>query len=122
MKTLRLINRFAQMGKHLVGDQLSPMSVSGAKRHWNFRQAHTTQDVMKTDQRSDVLYATAGFWPDPNYASIALAKPSWFSVKETVVPERKSFDGLCPLQRRTEARGIIWEHSSGIRTSDGGCH
>jgi hypothetical protein len=95
-----------QMGKHLVGDQLSPMSVSGAKRALDLSgKPHTTADVLKQLTDRDVYMPLLGFGPAPAYASkSALQNRIQFLFKEQVAPERKSFDVSAMSQKRSEAR------------------
>jgi len=95
-----------QSVKHLFSDTLNPMSVSGAKRALELSgKPHTTQDVMKQISDRDVYMPLLGFGPAPAYASKSpLQNRLGFLFKETVVPERKSFDVSARSKERTEAR------------------
>jgi len=95
-----------QMAKHVMGDQLNPMSVSGAKRALDLSgKPHTTADVLKQLTDRDVVMPFLGFGPAPAYASkSAFQNRLEFLFKYNVAPEKKSFEVSTRSQERSEAR------------------
>jgi hypothetical protein len=95
-----------QMGMHVMSDQMSPMSVSGAKRALDLSgKPHGTADVIKQIGDRDVYMPLLGFGPAPSYASkSAFSNRLQFLFKQSVAPERKSFDVSARSKDRSDAR------------------
>lgn len=95
-----------QFGKHLVTDQLSPMSISGAKRALQLSgKPHTTLDVLKQIGDRDVVLPFLGFGPAPAYASkSSLENRIMYLFKRYVAPEAKSFETGAKSVEKSEAR------------------
>lgn len=95
-----------QLGKHLVGDQLNPMSIAGAKRALELSgKPHDTASVLKQLGDRDVYMPLLGFGPAPSYASkSALDNRIQFLFRKYVAPEAKSFDVAARSKERSEAR------------------
>jgi len=98
-----------QMGQHLVGSQLEPMSIVGAKRALELSgKPHDTAGVLSQLGDRDVVMPLLGFGPAPAYAS----KDEWDNrieskFKQTVIPERKSFEVSANSKARSEARTAL---------------
>jgi len=111
-----------QMGTHVMSDQMSPMSVSGAKRALDLSgKPHTTADVVKQIGDRDVYMPLLGFGPAPSYASkSALDNRIQFLFKENVAPERKSFDVSAKSKERSDARkeymGAMQRHDTAAQS------
>jgi hypothetical protein len=95
-----------QMGKYLVGDQLNPISVSGAKRALQLSgKPFTTADVFKQITDRDVVMPFLGFGPAPGYASKSpMENRIMYLFKQYVAPEAKSFEVGAKSQEKSEAR------------------
>lgn len=95
-----------QMGKHLVGDQLNPMSVAGAKRALELSgKPSTTTDVLKQLGDRDVVMPLMGFGPAPSYASkSAMDNRIQYLFHHHVDPEYKEFNTAEIAKKRAEAR------------------
>lgn len=95
-----------QFGKHLIGDQLNPMSISGAKRALELSgKPHDTADVLRQLSDRDVYMPLLGFGPAPAYASkSAMDNRIQFLFRKYVAPESKSFDVSARSKDRSDAR------------------
>ena len=110
-----------QFGKHLVSDQLNPMSVAGAKRALELSgKPHDTLSVLKQISDRDVVLPFLGFGPAPGYASkSALENRIGFLFRKYVAPEAKSFETGSKSQEKSEARtaylGAIQRHDDAAK-------
>lgn len=97
-----------QSVKHLVGDQLAPMSVSGARRALELSgKPHTPTDIGRQLLAGDrdAVMPMLGFGPAPSYASKSpLQNRLDYVFKDTVAPERKSFEVAARSKERSDAR------------------
>lgn len=95
-----------QLGKYLVGDQLNPMSVAGAKRALELSgKPHDTVDVFKQIADKDVVLPFLGFGPAPGYASKSeMENRIMYLFKRYVAPEAKSFEVGAKSKEKSEAR------------------
>lgn len=95
-----------QFGSHLLGQQVSPMSISGAKRALELSgKPHDTTDILKQMTDRDVYMPLLGFGPAPSYASKSpLQNRLDYVFKDTVAPERKSFEVAARSKERSDAR------------------
>lgn len=101
-----MYQRIYQFTKHLIGDQLNPMSVAGAKRALELSgKPHDTKDVFQQLTDRDVYMPLLGFGPAPAYASkSAMDNRIQFLFRKYVAPEAKSFDVSAHSKERSEAR------------------
>jgi len=95
-----------QMGKYLVGDQLNPISVSGAKRALQLSgKPFTTADVFKQITDRDVVMPFLGFGPAPGYASKSpMENRIMYLFLHHAASEAKSFEVGAKSQEKSEAR------------------
>lgn len=95
-----------QFGKHLVSDQLNPMSVAGAKRALQLSgKPNTTLDVLRQIGDRDVVLPFLGFGPAPAYASKSpLENRIMYLFRRYVAPEAKSFETGAKSVEKSEAR------------------
>ena len=95
-----------QFGKHLVSDQLNPMSIAGAKRALQLSgKPASTLDVLKQITDRDVWMPFLGFGPAPAYASkSSMENRIMYLFKRHVAPEAKSFEVGANSQAKSEAR------------------
>lgn len=95
-----------QFGKHLVTDQLSPMSVSGAKRALQLSgKPYKGLEPFKQLTDRDVVLPFLGFGPAPAYASKSpLENRIMYLFKRYVAPEAKSFETGAKSVEKSEAR------------------
>lgn len=97
-----------QFTKHLLGDTMSPMSVSGAKRALQlsgkpFDTLSTFKQGAKGDR--DVVMPFLGFGPAPGYASKSpLENRIMHLFRKYVAPEAKSYEVAAHAKERSEAR------------------
>ncbi len=100
--------QMGQLGKYIVTDQASPMSISGAKRALQLSgKPFTTLDVFKQLAAGDrdVVLPLMGFGPAPGYASkSAMENRIMYLFKQYVVPESKSFDVGAKAKEKSDAR------------------
>ncbi len=98
--------RSVQLAQHLFGNELNPMSVSGAKRALQLSgKPHDTMDVLKQLTDRDVYMPLAGFGPAPTYASASpLQNRLGYLYKEHVNPQSNSFEVAEIMKKRAEAR------------------
>jgi hypothetical protein len=95
-----------QFTKHLFGEQLNPMSVTGAKRALELSgKPHTTMDVFKQLGDFDAYGSFLGFGPAPAYASkSALDNRIQFLFRKYVAPESRSHNVAEASKEKSDAR------------------
>lgn len=95
-----------QFSKHLFGEQLSPMSVTGAKRALELSgKPHTTLDVFKQLGDFDAYGSFLGFGPAPSYASkSALDNRIQYLFRKYVAPESRSYHVAEASLEKSKAR------------------
>jgi hypothetical protein len=95
-----------QFGKHLLGEQLNPMSISGAKKALELSgKPHTTLDVFKQITDPDVYAPIMGFGPAPAYASKSeIQNRISFLYNKYVAPSSKPYTESENAKERMEAR------------------
>jgi hypothetical protein len=95
-----------QFGKHLIGDQLNPMSISGARRALQLSgKPYQPMDILKQIGDRDVIMPVLGFGPAPAYASkSALENRIMYLFRRYVAPEAKSFETGAKSVEKSEAR------------------
>jgi hypothetical protein len=95
-----------QFGKHLFGEQLNPMSVTGAKRALELSgKPHTTMDVFKQLGDFDAYGSFLGFGPAPAYASkSALDNRIQYLFRKYVAPESRSYNVAENSLEKSKAR------------------
>jgi hypothetical protein len=102
-----------QFSKHLFGEQLSPMSITGAKRALELSgKPHTTLDVFKQLGDFDAYGSLLGFGPAPAYASKSpLDNRIQYLFRKYVAPESRSHNvaeaSLEKSKARTEYLGAM---------------
>jgi hypothetical protein len=95
-----------QFGKHLIGDQLNPMSISGARRALQLSgKPYGPMDILKQINDRDVMMPILGFGPAPAYASKSpLENRIMYLFRRYVAPEAKSFETGAKSVEKSEAR------------------
>ncbi len=97
-----------QFGKHLFTEQLSPMSITGAKRSLELSgKPHTAADILKgaLSGDSDVWGPVMGFGPAPAYASKdAIDNRISYLFNKFIAPKEKPFRESEVAKERAEAR------------------
>lgn len=95
-----------QFTKHLFGEQLNPMSVTGAKRALELSgKPHTTMDVFKQLGDFDAYGSFLGFGPAPSYASkSALDNRIQYLFRKYVAPESRSHNVAEASLEKSKAR------------------
>lgn len=97
-----------QFGKHILNEQLNPMSIAGAKRAMQLSgKPHTGMDVLKgiVSGDPDAVMPILGFGPAPAYASKdAIDNRISYLFNKFVAPQEKPFREAENAQERSEAR------------------
>jgi len=108
-----------QFGKHLLTEQLNPMSISGAKKALELSgKPHTTADVFKQITDSDVIMPIMGFGPAPAYASkSATQNRISYLYNKYVAPSSKPYTESENSKERADARNAyLMAQQKGDRT------
>lgn len=95
-----------QFSKHLFGEQLAPMSITGAKRALELSgKPHTTMDVFKQLNDFDAYGSLLGFGPAPAYASKSpLDNRIQYLFRKYVAPESRSYKTAEQSLEKSKAR------------------
>lgn len=95
-----------QFLKHVVTEQLNPMSIAGSKRALELSgKPHTTMDAFKNLGDRDVYMPLLGFGPAPAYASKSeMQNRIGYMYREMVAPVQRPFEQKEQMEKRREAR------------------
>jgi hypothetical protein len=94
-----------QLGSHILGDQLNPMSITGAKRSLELSGKPTdTASILQNLGNRDVALPLLGFGPAPAYASkTAIQNRIGYMYSQYVAPSEKPFAQKEQMDARRKA-------------------